>query len=87
MRTQPPLSPSFEPKRILLTVHAPRDLLRFRAAAGSPAPVGDLPRGCDGERRRRSKHAKRRDYVGLGVGLKSSIRNLNLKSIHYSNGS
>jgi len=43
MRTQPPLSPSFEPKRILLTVHAPGDLLRFRAAAGSPAPVGDLP--------------------------------------------
>jgi hypothetical protein len=34
---------SFEPKRILLTVHAPGDLLRFRAAAGSPAPIGDLP--------------------------------------------
>src|SRR5262249_5949042 len=41
---------------------------------------------CAGERRRRSKHARRRGYVGLGVGLKSSIKNLTLKSIYYSNG-
>jgi hypothetical protein len=40
---EPPSGGSFEPKRILLTVRAPGDLLRFRAAAGSPAPVGDLP--------------------------------------------
>jgi hypothetical protein len=44
--------------------------LRECQKPGSPTPVGDLPRGCDGERRRRSKHAKRCDNVGLGVGLK-----------------
>jgi hypothetical protein len=80
MRAQPPLGPLIRAKK-----NSSRTLQAICFGAGSPAPVGDFPRGCDGERRRRSKHAKRCDYVGLGVGLKSIIINSTFKSIYYSN--